>query len=121
GQLEQALALDGALGVAWLGRGLCRIRSGEVAGGREDLQVAAALEPQRAFFRSYLGKAFAEDDMDNKALHEWELAQQLDPSDPTPWLYRAIFFQRHNRVNEAIHDLERSVELNDNRRVYRSR
>src|SRR5205085_3534898 len=37
------------------------------------------------------------------------------------WLYSALLNQERNRINEALHDLERSEELNDNRRVYRSR
>jgi tetratricopeptide (TPR) repeat protein len=44
---DEAIAADSALGNAWLGRGLCRFRQGRVAEGREDLQIAAALEPQR--------------------------------------------------------------------------
>ena len=40
---DRALATDSALGNAWLGRGLCRIRLGHAAEGREDLLVAAAL------------------------------------------------------------------------------
>jgi len=42
---DQAIAADSALGNAWLGRGLCRIRRGDREGGRADLHVAAALEP----------------------------------------------------------------------------
>ena len=41
---DQAIALDGALGNAWLGRGLCRIRRGNAREGLQDLQVAAVLE-----------------------------------------------------------------------------
>ena len=33
-EFEHALTLDSALGNAWLGRGLCRIRKGQVAAGR---------------------------------------------------------------------------------------
>src|SRR5262249_8469128 len=58
-EFEHAIALDGALGNAWLGRGLCKIRKGHAEAGREDVQVAAVLEPQRAVLRSYLGKAFS--------------------------------------------------------------
>src|SRR6185295_10152533 len=43
---DQAIAIDGALGNAWLGRGLCKIRQGKADAGRNDLLVAAALEPQ---------------------------------------------------------------------------
>src|SRR5262249_22158451 len=35
---EQAIDLDGALGNAWLGRGLMKIRRGDVEQGRADLQ-----------------------------------------------------------------------------------
>ncbi|MGA2786556.1 MAG: FecR domain-containing protein, partial [Verrucomicrobiota bacterium] len=117
---DQALAVDSALGNAWLGRGLCRIRRGDTQGGREDLLVAAALEPQRAELRSYLGKAYANAGDYLHATREFQLAKKLDPRDPTPWLYSALLNQENNRINEAIGDLEQSQELNDNRSVYRS-
>jgi len=118
---NEAIALDGALGNAWLGRGLCQIRRGELDAGREDLQVAAVLEPQRALFRSYLGKAWHELGEQRRAEDELRLAKSSDPRDPTAFLYEALLLQEENRINEAITSLEHSQELNDNRRVYRSR
>ena len=117
---DQALATDSALGNAWLGRGLCRIRLGHAAEGREDLLVAAALEPQRAELRSYLGKANANSGDYVRANKELQLARRLDPDDPTAWLYSALLQQERSRFNEAIRDLEESKKLNDNRSVYRS-
>jgi tetratricopeptide (TPR) repeat protein len=117
---NNALAVDSALGNAWLGRGLCRIRRGDFAGGQEDLLIAAALEPQRATLRSYLGKAWSDAGDDKHAIKEFQLAKTLDPNDPTAWLYSALDNERHNRINDAIRDLEKSQELNDNRSVYRS-
>lgn len=117
---NRALEIDAALGNAWLGRGLCRIRRGEIATGREDLLIAAALEPQRAALRSYLGKSFGDSGDFVHADRELDLAKTLDPGDPTPWLYSAVVNQQNNRVNDAIRDLEKSLELNDNRSVYRS-
>jgi hypothetical protein len=117
---DQAIALDGALGNAWLGRGLCQIHQGSTEQGRQDLQVAAAVEPNRSDLRSYLGKAWA-DTWDRKhAEKELELAKQLDPNDPTPWLYSALLKEAYNRNNEAIAELEKSKELNGNRNIYRS-
>lgn len=87
---DAAIVADGALGNAWLGRGLCRIRSGDPAGGREDLLVAATLEPQRAALRSYLGKAFADGGDVWHATREFALARELDANDPTAWLYSAL-------------------------------
>ncbi len=116
---DRALAVDPALGNAWLGRGLCRIRRGDTS-GREDLLAAAALEPQRSELRSYLGKAYGNEGDYSRAVKELALAKTLDPNDPTAWLYSALLNQEHNRINEAISDLEKSQELNNNRVVYRS-
>src|SRR6266700_1573485 len=118
---NEAIAADGSLGNAWLGRGLCRIRRGQNEQGRYDLLVAASLEPQRSLLRSYLGKAFALNEEDRVALKEFDLARSLDPHDPTPWLYSALLLQQENRINEAIDHLEKSIERNDNRSLFRSR
>jgi hypothetical protein len=40
--------------------------------------------------------------------------------DPTSWFYDAILKQSINRPVEALDDLQKSIELNDNRAVYRS-
>ena len=117
---ETAMAIDSALGNAWLGRGLCRIRRGEDESGRRDLQTAAALEPNRSIFHSYLGKAFSNVGNEPKARLEFGRAKQLDPNDPTPWLYSAIENKQNNRINLAVRELEKSIELNDNRRIFRS-
>ena len=117
---DEAIALDGALGNAWLGRGLCFIRHDHETEGRRDLQTAAVVEPNRSILRSYLGKAFSQVGQTPKARSELERAKELDPNDPTPWLYSAIQNKQENRYNEAIDDLEKSILLNDNRRVYRS-
>jgi Flp pilus assembly protein TadD len=117
----QAIAIDPALGNAWLGRGLCRIRQGEADAGRQDLQVAATLEPGRSVLRSYLGKAFSNSGEEELAGKELGLAERLDPKDPTPWLYSALLHQQENRINQGVADLEKSQELNDNRSVFRSR
>ena len=117
---DQAIVLDPALGNAWLGRGLVRIHGGDAVGGRQDLQVAATVEPQRAILRSYLGKAFANAGDSRHAAKELALANQLDPNDPTGWLYAALLAEQQNRVNEAVNDLEKSQTLNSNCQVYRS-
>ncbi|PYI87678.1 MAG: hypothetical protein DME26_05390, partial [Verrucomicrobia bacterium] len=118
---DQAIAIDGALGNAWLGRGLCKIRRGHTDDGRKDLQTAATLESQRSLLRSYLGKAWTYTKYDEIAEKELKRARQLDPNDPTPWLYAALLEQQQNRINQAVIDLEKSQLLNTNRSVFRSR
>ena len=105
GTFDRAIALDGALGNAWLGRGLCKIRRGQLQAGGH-IQVAATLEPQRALLRSYLSKAWSETGDLARAREEIELARQLDPHDPTAWLYSALLLREQNRLNEAVRDLE---------------
>jgi tetratricopeptide (TPR) repeat protein len=118
---EQAVALDGALGTAWLGLGLVKIRRGELAAGRADLQTAVTVEPTRSFFYSYHAKAVGLESGLGLAAKDLALARQLDPGDPTPWLYSALHAQQENRTNAAIADLQQSLQRNDNRQVYRSR
>jgi hypothetical protein len=120
-QFDQAIAVDGGLGNAWLGRGLCLIHEGRAEEGSKDLVVAAALEPRRSLLRSYLGKAFADAGDDSHANRELKLARALDANDPTTWLYSALLEQQENRVNQALDDLETAQRQNDNRSLFRSR
>jgi outer membrane receptor protein involved in Fe transport/predicted Zn-dependent protease len=120
-EFDRAIALDGKLANGWLGRGLCRFRNGQTALALDDLQMAATVEPQRAVLRGYLAKAWSEVSNSDRAREEIALAQQLDPNDPTAWLYSALLHLENHRANEAVDDLERSIALNDNRALFRSR
>jgi len=121
GWFDRAITLDGGLGNGWLGRGLCKIRCGQINEGKGDLQVAATVEPQRALLRSYLAKGWSAARDNARARQELKLAIEKDPSDPTAWFYAALLDQQENQVNDAVRDLEKSKELNDRRGVYRSR
>ena len=44
----------------------------------------------------------------------------LDDQDPTPYLYRAFSQISANKSVDALKDVEKSIELNNNRAVYRS-
>jgi predicted Zn-dependent protease len=117
---ERGMQLDPSLGDAWLGRALIRIRTGNIIGGREDLQVATLLDPGRSLLRSYLGKAFAAAGQNNIAQKVLAYAKQLDENDPTPWFYSALIEREENRINQSVLELEESIKLNNNRAVYRS-
>lgn len=118
---DQALALDGALGDAWLGRALTLGELGRTGEARQALQLAAAMEPQRAAFRSQLAKGWSESGDAVRAEKDFRLAKSLDGGDPTPWLYEGLHYAQFNRFNEAVRDLEQSVALNDRRSVFRAR
>jgi len=118
---DRARDLDAAFGLSWLGRGLCFMQQRKFRAALASFQVAAALEPQRSLFRAYLGKAAAQLADTRAAEKEFNLAKDLDPNDPTAWLYSALSLWEQNRINESIRDLERSIDQNDQLAPFRSR
>jgi tetratricopeptide (TPR) repeat protein len=118
---EQAITLSSADPLAHLGLGLAKISHGDLAEGRQDLEVAVALDSSNALLRAYLGKAYFEEKRYPLDAEQYSIAKSLDPLDPTSYLYAGILKQTVNRPVEAVQDLEKSIELNDNRAVYRSR
>jgi tetratricopeptide (TPR) repeat protein len=118
---EKAIVLDQADPLPRLGLGLAKIREGQLHEGRQDIEIAASLASNSSLIRSYLGKAYFEEKHDKLDEREYDMAKQLDPLDPTPWLYSAIQKQTTNRPVEALRDAQKAIELNDNRAVYRSR
>lgn len=118
---RKAIELDQADPLPRLGIGLAIIRSGDLKGGTIQLEIAAMLDPLNSLIRSYLGKAYFDEKQSKLASEEFRLAKELDPMDPTPWFYDAIQKETLNRPVEAMEDIRKSIELNDNRAVYRSR
>jgi tetratricopeptide (TPR) repeat protein len=118
---RQAIAMGSEDPLPHLGLGLAKIREGDLSEGRREIEHALAIDSENALVRSYLGKAFYEEK--RAPLDELKFAQskKQDPNDPTPWFYDAIRKQSINRPIEALDDLQKSIELNDNRAVYRSR
>jgi tetratricopeptide (TPR) repeat protein len=118
---EKAIELDPADPLSRLGLGLAKIREGDLEAGRQEIEIATILDPGNSLIRSYLGKAYYEEKRDRLAGKQFELAKERDPQDSTPWFYDAIRKQTENGPVEALQDLNTSIELNDNRAVYRSR
>ena len=117
---RRAIELDQADPLPRLGLGISRIRRGQLRDGRGQIEIATILGARSSITRSYLGKAYFDERRDERAATEYRIARELDPNDPTPWFYDAIRKQTRNRPVEALRDLDRSIELNDNRAVYRS-
>ena len=118
---QAAIAQDSTLGLPHLGLGLVRFQHNDPDAAVEEMRKATLLEPMVSLYNSYLGKAFYEIKDDRRAQKYLKAAKQLDPHDPTPWLYDAIRLQSINRPIEAVENLQKSIELNDDRGVYRSR
>jgi len=118
---EKAIELDQADSLPRLGLGLAKIRAGEMDEGRREIEISASLDPDDSITRSYLGKAYFEEKRTKQSSEEYAISKGLDPSDPTPYFYDAILNQTTNRPVEALHDMQKAIELNDNRAVYRSK
>ncbi|MGR9086553.1 MAG: FecR domain-containing protein [Gammaproteobacteria bacterium] len=118
---HRAVLLDSSDPLPRLGLGLAKIRQGELDAGTKDIETAVNLDPNNALIRSYLGKAYYELRNKDFAGDELALAKEMDPKDPTPWFYDAILKQTINRPVEALHDMQKAIDLNDHRGVYRSR
>jgi predicted Zn-dependent protease len=119
-QFLQAVPADASDPLPRLGLGLAAIKDGRLAEGRGEIEIAAALDPQNALLRSYLGKAYSDELSDQLAEEQFGRAKQLDARDPTAWFYNAIRLQALNRPGEALQELHESIERNENRAVYRS-
>jgi tetratricopeptide (TPR) repeat protein len=118
---HKAIQLDANDPLPRLGLGLAEIRDGHLSEGTKELEVAVSLDPAESVVRSYLGKAYFEEKRTKLDEREYGVAEQSDPKDPTPWFYNAIARQTTNQPVEALKSLEKAIELNDNRAVYRSR
>jgi tetratricopeptide (TPR) repeat protein len=118
---EKAIEFDQADYLSRLGLGLAKIREGDLPEGRREIEIAASLDPNNSIVRSYLGKAYYEEKRIPLDQREYSIAKELDPKDPTPWFYDAIAKQTTNRPVEALQDMQKAIELNNNRLVYRSR
>jgi tetratricopeptide (TPR) repeat protein len=117
----RAATVEPGAGLPRLGLGIIRVNRGEVAEARKDFERATVLEPQRGLYRSYLGKDYFEDDLYDKADPEYIRAIELDPNDPTPYLYRSFMRVAENDLVGALKDIGKARELSDARDVYRSK
>lgn len=117
---EQGIARDSEAPLPRLGLGLAKIRAGNVASGRRELELAAALDPRRASLRTWLGRAYAAEGQARKAASQFEEAKARDPDDPTPWLFSAQEKFSANRPIAALADLEAAEARDQSRAPLRS-
>ncbi len=118
---KRSAALEPGAGLPLVGLGIINVNRGDLAAGRREFERATVLEPSRALYRSYLGKAYFEDDLYGGAEPEYQRAIELDPRDPTAYLYRSFMRVAENDLVGALRDLNQARELSETRNVYRSK
>lgn len=117
----KAIALEGEAPLPRLGLGLAKLNAGDTAGGRLELETAASLDPQRASLRGWLGRAYLEEGLPEKALAQFRLAQEQDPDDPTAWLFEADTRFSGNEPVVALQALQQAIDKADGRATVRGR
>lgn len=117
---QDAITQDSTLGEPHLGLGLALFRQNRTEDAVSAIQKATLLEPKVSLYNSYLGKAYFEIKDERLAQKYLAQAKALDSRDPTPYFYDAIHLQCINRPIEAVQELQKSIDLNANRGIYRS-
>ncbi len=118
---ERALKIDPSFGEPHLGLGIYRFRYRESSRGLEEMLTATLLDPRVAAYQTELGKALYQTRAFDRALEVYDYAKTLDPKDPTPYFYKGIALSDLNRPGEAVQEINKSIELNDNVAMFRSR
>ena len=106
---------------AYLGLGLALYRQNKKTEALESMEYASLVNPLAAYPHYYLGKAQYELGERDEAEIEIKRALELDPNDPTPYMYLATIMADRFRPGEGIMALEKAIGINDNKLMTRSR
>ncbi|GAA3961085.1 TonB-dependent receptor domain-containing protein [Allohahella marinimesophila] len=118
--LKQAVESDPGTVEAHLGLGLLALRQGRAEDARTELDLAISLHPNRSLLRSVLGEVFFAAYQDDRAATQWQLAETLDPLDPTPLFYQGVLQLLNNDPVRALDHFEKARSLDPNRSVIRA-
>ncbi|PIP38284.1 MAG: hypothetical protein COX19_13570 [Desulfobacterales bacterium CG23_combo_of_CG06-09_8_20_14_all_51_8] len=99
---KTAIQRDSMLGEPHLGLALCHMRRGEPEPAMAEMSAAVLLEPRRSLFVSYWAKMLYELKRFDEALDMLAFAKDLDPRDPTPFLYEGIIHLCSIRIPGAV-------------------
>jgi tetratricopeptide (TPR) repeat protein len=118
---KAAVRENPGLGEPHIGLGIYHFRYRDFDLGLASMLTATLLDPRVSLYQTSLGKALYQVRSFDKALEVYDYAKTLDPQDPTPYLYKGIALTDLNRPGEAIEEINRSIDLNDNTAIFRSR
>lgn len=118
---EATIKYDASMGDPHLGLALIHMRKGDEKKAMQELSTAVLLEPNRSIYLTYWAKMLYQLKRSDEALDMLDKAAVLDPHDPSPLYYISWIKNGMNRPTEAIRALQKAIQLNDNRAIYRSR
>jgi tetratricopeptide (TPR) repeat protein len=120
-RFRAAIELDSEAPLPRLGLGLLFIKLGMTSEGSWEIERALAHDPRRAALRNWLGRAYFDEGLADKAREEFALAKQEDPEDPASYLFSALERYAANRPIEALRELQAAEARVAARSVLRSR
>ncbi|WP_243439025.1 FecR domain-containing protein [Fundidesulfovibrio soli] len=118
---ERAAKADPGLPEPRLGLGMVDYARNRRFEGLSQMLSATLLDPRVSLYQTSLGKAYYASRAHERALETYDQAARLDPADPTPHLYKGIALTDLYQPGDAVEALNRSISLNDNRAMFRSR
>jgi tetratricopeptide (TPR) repeat protein len=118
---NRAVKDDPRFGEPHLGLAIYYFRYREFSRGLEEMLTATLLDPRVAPYQTELGKALYQVRAFDRSLEVYDYAKTLDPKDPSPYFYKGIALTDLNRPGQAVQEINRSIELNDNVAMFRSR
>ncbi|WP_243360134.1 tetratricopeptide repeat protein [Fundidesulfovibrio terrae] len=117
----RAVKADPGLPEPRLGLGIVCYTRNQRFQGLSEMLSATLLDPRVSLYQTSLGKAYYSSRDFDRAMQTYDQAARLDPADPTPHLYKGIALTDLYQPGDAVVELNRSIELNDNRAMFRSR
>ena len=117
----EGATLDRGAPLPHLGLALALMQRGDLSPGRQQLEIAVALDPANALTRSYMAKTYDAENRTKLPGTQLALAKRFAPNDPTPWLYEALVKLNRNQPVGALGELIDAISRNDNRALFRSR
>ena len=118
---NRAVAANPYLGEPYIGLSIYHFRYREKDQALTAMLTANLLDPRVSIFQSELGKALYQVRAFDKSLEVYDYAKKLDPMDPPPYFYKGLALTDLNRPGEAVQEINKSIELNDNVAMFRSR
>ncbi len=112
---EQAIAKDGSVARAYLGRGRCYMCSGENEKAMPDLDRALELDPELAEAYLWRGRLWIAEEEEDKAWEDLSQAIELAPRSPDAYYWRALLsIWTTDDWEQALSDLDKTIEIAPN-------
>lgn len=118
---HQAIRIDPNVPESSLGLGLVQIARGRLKEGILNLERAVILNPNFSLFRSYLGRAYLDENTIKRARTQFDLAIRRDPQDSFPNLLSAVERLYSSAPITALKFAKAAEELDVQRGVYRTK